>query len=189
MFASHAAIMTSAGLPPPTVTGISPTSFYTSRWVGFTVTGTNFVPDQTTASSSLATGGISVNSVNTAGTSLSLSIYSYYAGTAPVYITTPFGTASTQNITASVEPPPMSVSSAYRGYEFNGVFVPASSAVMVFGSGFTYNTQAYVSGAGWKSIAFYSSTQLYFNSGAAAAGSFFLYDSATGSGTGWVNYS
>lgn len=188
MFAAHAALLTGVGLPPPTVTGISPTSFYTNRWVTFTITGTNFVPGATTASAAIASGGLFVNSVNSAGTSLDLSIMATSAGSSAVTITTPFGSASTQAISASVEPPPMSVSTAYRGFDFNYVFQSSSASVMVHGSGFTSSTQAYQNGA-YRSTAFYGSTQLFFSSSGAAAGSFFLYDPNTGSGTGFINYS
>ena len=182
MLAAHAVFMTGVGLPPPTVTGITPTSFYTARWVGFTVTGTNFVPDQTSASSALGTGGIYVTGVNSAGTSLTLSIYSYYAGSAVVIVTTPFGSANTQTISASVEPPPMSVSSIVR----------QSNYIDVYGSGFTGSTTAYVSpnggGQGYRTVGVLSTTYLYILSIPAGAGQFYLYDPSTGAGTAWINY-
>lgn len=188
MLLAHARFMTAVGLPPPTVTGISPTSFYTSRWVTFTITGTNFVPGATTVSAAIGAGNVANVSVNTAGTSLSVQILAPSAGSSVVTVTTPFGSASTGAISASVEPPPMSVSQAYRSNDFNYTFNPSSSAVMVHGSGFTSSTQAYQGGA-WRGTAFYGSTALFFSSSAAAAGQFFLYDATTGSGTGWINYS
>ena len=188
MLAAHAAFMTGVGLPPPTVTGITPTSFYTARWVTFTITGTNFVPGSTTISAALSGGNAYVNSVNTDGTSLSAQIYAPSAGSSVVTVTTPFGSANTQTISASVEPPPMSVSSAtrYSGY------------IDVYGSGFTGTTQAYVSPSsgmsnftpGYKTVGFLSSTYLFIQiPGITTGGQFFLYDPNTGSGTGWINFS
>lgn len=106
MLAAHAAFLTGVGLPPPTITSISPTYFYTARWVGFTITGTNFVPGATTVSADIAGGNVTSISVNAAGTSLTVSFYAVSAGSSAVTVTTPFGSASSQVITAAVEPPP-----------------------------------------------------------------------------------
>jgi hypothetical protein len=105
-----------------------------------------------------------------------------------VTVTTPFGSANTQTISASVEPPPMSVSSATR----------QSGYIDVYGSGFTYATQAYVSppsgssafAPGYKGVGLLSSTYLFIQiPGITTGGQFFLYDPNTGSGTNWISFS
>jgi hypothetical protein len=189
MFAAHAMLLTGVGLPPPTVTGITPTSFYTSRWVGFTITGTNFVPGATTVSAAIGAGNVANVIVNATGTSLYVEIYAPSAGSSVVTVTTPFGSASTGAISASVEPPPMTVTSAYRGNEFNNVFVSSSSNVMIIGSGFTSSTMGYIYGHGYKPVSFFSSTQFRIQTGIVAAGQFALYDPNTGSGTPAISYS
>lgn len=104
MFAAHAQLVTAGGLPP-TVSSISPTYYYTSRWVGFTITGANFVSGSTSLTSTLAN-GLSAITVAADGKSLTFSMYTTNASSGSVTVTTPFGSSSSQVITAAVEPPP-----------------------------------------------------------------------------------
>ena len=186
MLAAHAAFMTGAGLPPPTVSGFSPTSAYTGSWFTLTINGNYFVPGSTSVSISGSSAG--TPTVNTAGTSMTLSVYGTAPGGQGIYVTTPFGSVYAGAFTFVTPPPPMGVTKAYRSNDFNNTFDPSTSAVMVNGYGFTGNTQAYQGGA-WRPTAVFSSGALYFLSSAAAPGSFFLYDSVTGSATGWISYS
>lgn len=186
MLAAHASLMTGAGLPPPTVSSFSPTSSYTGSWFTMTINGTYFVPDATTVVVSGSSNG--TPTVNTAGTSMTLSVYGANAGAQSIYVYTPYGSAYAGAITFTNPPPPMGVYTAKRANDWSYPFDPSSSAVMVTGYGFTGNTQAYQGGA-WRSTAVYSATNLYFISSAAAAGQFFLYDATTGSGTSWISYS
>lgn len=190
MLAAHAAFMTGVGLPPPTITGISPTGIYTSRWVTFTITGTNFVQGATTVTAG-ASSVTNVN-VNTAGTSLTVQIYAYSAGSFVVAVTTPFGTAYSQSISASVEPPLITVSSTLRsndGVSFNS----SATAVFVYGNNFSSSIQVYASPtggtSGYKNIGYYGTTSFFFQSGTAAGGQFFISDPSTGGSTGWITYS
>lgn len=142
MLAARAFLLTGTP-PPPTVTGISPTYFYTARWVGFTITGTNFIPGATTVSFAPAGANVTGISVNAAGTSLTVSMYAASAGTAAVSVTTPGGTATSQSITAAVEPPP----TPYI-YGFTPSYVPPTGGTFT-ASGYNFSLVTYVTVGGY----------------------------------------
>ena len=196
MFAAHAALLTGGGKPPPTVTNISPTYFYTARWQGFTIDGTNFVPGATTVSAAVAGGNVSATTVNAAGTSLTVSMYAVSAGSSAVSVTTPFGSASSQTITAAVEPPPAPPDTrpAPVLYGISPSSGTASQQRTVSGNNFqTYDayrgttpTYFLVNQFAYASVASVSNTSAVVTFPGIGAGTYTLSVYTGASGSGWV---
>lgn len=177
MLAAHASFMTGVGLPPPTVSSVSPTYIATGYWQTLTITGTNFVPGQTTVSVSSSSTGTAY--VNANGTSLTVDNYIYSAGTLYVTVTTPFGSVvASQTILAVV---PVTVTSVSR----------SDSILYIYGTNIS-GCQAYCipngQGGAYKSTYDYGSYLMVYT-GYATGGQFFLSNPTTGGGTGWINYS
>lgn len=177
MLAAHALFMTGVGLPPPTITNVSPTYIATGYWQTLTITGTNFVPGQTTVSVTASSTG--TPTVSSDGTSLTVSNYIHSPGTLYVTVTTPFGSVTaSQTILAVV---PVTVTSVSRD----------TSVIYIYGSNLS-GCQAYVvasgTSSGYKPTYDYGSYLMVYT-GVSGPGQFFLSNPTTGGGTGWISYS
>lgn len=99
MFAARAQLM--AGMiPPPSISGISPGSFYSGNGGTVTITGTNFIPGATVTVGGNAASSISVNS----STSITCYFPGLGLGTYTVTVTTSSGSATS---TFSYTQPPI----------------------------------------------------------------------------------
>lgn len=183
MFAATRQLMTSVGLPPPTITAISPTSAVTAQWFTLTVTGTNFLSGNTTVFVPGSAVGPDYGTpivVNSAGTSLTVNVYPYSdAAARAVTVTTPYGSVtSTQTFSSSTPPPP--------------IILTSLTADQPRGTGYIRATGTNISGCVvyWQVLA---GTQSIWYDGAPGwtwldlGGPFFLWNQSTGGGTGWLN--
>lgn len=133
-------------LPPPTFTGISPTSGSQGRTVGVRLTGTNFVPGGTTIV--IDGTGVSAVGINVTSSTELIAGFAIEAaaplGPRNVRITTAGGTSSARTFTVDPPPPPPTLTGISPTSGSQGSTVP----VTLTGTNFVSGATVAVSGAG-----------------------------------------
>lgn len=160
-------------VPPPTITGFSPTSL--SNGTGnVTITGTNF-----TGATSVTVGGTASTTTVNSPTSLTVAFPSKGRGTYAVVVTTPGGSASA-NFTYTVTPFISYITPSSVYYDYGSGYTIVGGRFSSSGAGSVYIWQT----GGYYGISIANDGQLSFNPGALGAGS---YTAAVTAPDGWSN--
>lgn len=177
MFAARNAFM-AGSVPPPTFTSVSPSTINVAG-AGITISGSNFVPGQTT----VTVGGVLATGVSVSSTAaLTCSVPATSRGAKSIVITTPFGSVSAANALTAIAPPFFS----------GGIFYPdnlvvAGETVGVTGGNFFGSMSASAGGVACSNVTVVNDGYLTFTMPALASegGKDFTVTNADGSAT-WV---